>query len=277
MKAEENRASPSQVFRENAVILTGASLGIGRAMALQLASAGARLALAARNADRLEAVAAECRQRGGRTLAIALDVGDEEACRALIDRTVAEYGRVDTLINNAGLTMWARFEEMQTLRPFEEMMRVNYLGSVYLTYYALPHLKQTRGRLVAVSSVTGKAGVPTRSGYAASKHAMIGFFDTLRIELMGSGVSVTVACPDFVGTGVRERAFGPDGKPLGFSPVQEARVMDPDSCACLILDAAARRRRELIMSPRGRIGVWLKLIAPGLTDRIAMNAIKKGK
>src|SRR6185436_3084630 len=119
--------------------------------------------------------------------------------------------------------------------------RINYLGSVYCTYYALPHLRSARGRIVAVSSLTGKTGVPTRSGYAASKHAMNGFFDTLRIELAGSGVSVTVACPDFVATEIRERAYGADGKPLGKSPVQETKVMTAETCARLILASAARR------------------------------------
>ncbi len=263
------------IFREQAVILTGATAGIGRAMALQLADQGAWLAVAARDAARLEGVAAECRQRGARALAVPTDVGDEARCRALVERAAAEYGRIDTLINNAGITMWARFEEMQTLAPYEDIMRVNYLGSVYCTYYALPHIKRSRGRLVAVSSLTGKAGVPTRSAYAASKHAMAGFFDTLRIELMGTGVSVTIAYPDFVATEIRERAFGADGKPLGASPIRESRVMTADACARLILEAAASRKREVVMGARGRLGVWLKLIAPGLVDRIALNAIQK--
>lgn len=168
-------------FRDNVVVITGASDGIGREMALQLAGQGAWLALAARDAQKLEAVAAECRARGGRALAVPTDVGDQAQCRALVDRTLAEFGRVDTLVNNAGVSMWARFDQVTELAPFETMMRVNYLGSVYCTHAALPHLKRTRGRIVGVSSLTGRAGVPTRSGYAASKHAMAGFFDSLRI------------------------------------------------------------------------------------------------
>jgi short-subunit dehydrogenase len=263
-------------FRENVVIVTGASRGIGREMALQLAGQGAWLALAAREADALEALAAECRQRGGRVLAVPTDVGDEAQCARLIARTVETYGRIDTLINNAGISMWALFEEVTDLGIFERLLRINYLGSVYCTWHALPHLKKTRGRLVAVSSLTGKTGVPTRSGYAASKHAMNGFFDTLRIELAGSGVSVTVACPDFVATEIRERAFGPDGHPLGASPVHESKVMTAGRCAELILKGAAERKRELIMSPRGKVGLWLKLLAPSLIDRIARRAIARG-
>jgi NAD(P)-dependent dehydrogenase (short-subunit alcohol dehydrogenase family) len=264
-------------FRDNVVVLTGASRGIGREMALQLAAEGAWLALAAREAGALEALAEECRQRGARALAVPTDVEEEAQCARLIARTVETWGRVDTLINNAGISMWALFEEVTDLGIFERILRINYLGSVYCTWHALPHLKKTRGRIVAVSSLTGKTGVPTRSGYAASKHAMNGFFDTLRIELADTGVTVTVACPDFVATEIRERAFGPDGKPLGTSPVHESKVMTAETCARLILEGAAARKRELIMSPRGKLGLWLKLLAPSLIDRIARRAIDRGR
>jgi len=160
-----------------------------------------------------------CRECGGWAIVVPTDVSRQALCEGLIERTLQEFGRVDTLVNNAGVTMWARFDELQDLAPLERIMQVNYFGSLYCTYAALPHLKQTRGRIVAVSSLTGKTGVPTRSGYAASKHAMVGFFDSLRIELAGSGVSVTIVYPDFVATETRQRAFGPDGKPLGQSPV----------------------------------------------------------
>jgi NAD(P)-dependent dehydrogenase (short-subunit alcohol dehydrogenase family) len=264
-------------FWENVVVITGASRGIGRELALQLADQGAWLALGARETDRLEAVANECRQRGGRAVAIRTDVGSESDCQELIRCTAEEYGRLDTLINNAGVSMWARFEDVQTLEPFDTIMRVNYLGTVYCTYYALPWLKKARGRIVGVSSAAGKNGVPTRSAYSASKHAMVGLLDTLRIELSSYGISVTIVYPDFVTSDIRRSAFGADGKPLGHSPVQEARVMPTDVCARLILEAAAKRKRELLMSPRSRVGVWLKLIAPGLVDRIALNAIQRGR
>jgi short-subunit dehydrogenase len=264
-------------FRDQAIVLTGASSGIGRELALQLAAQGARLVLAARSRDRLEAVAADCRQRGGTASVVETDVGEQEHCRRLIDACVAEHGRVDTLINNAGRTMWSLFEDLETLEPFKEVMRVNYFGSVYCTYHALPHLKASRGRIVGVSSLTGKTGVPTRSGYAASKHAMAGFFDTLRIELAGSGVTVTMAYPDFVATDTRHQAFGADGQPIGESPVHEGEIMTAEECARRILRAAAKRQRELIMSTRGKVGMWLKLIAPGLIDRVARRAIERGK
>jgi len=267
----------AEPFRENVVVITGASEGIGRELALQLARQGAWLALAARDATKLEAVAAECRARGGRAIAVPTDVADQARCRALIDRAVAEFGRIDTLVNNAGVSMWARFDEVTDLEPFQRMMQVNYFGSLYCTHAALPHLKRTRGRIVGVSSLTGKAGVPTRSGYAATKHAMAGFFDSLRIELADEGVTVTMVYPGFVSTAIRSHAFGPDGRFLGESPVREAEVMTPGECARQIVRAMASRRRELIMTLRGKVGAWLKLVAPGVVDRVARRAIEQGR
>ncbi len=265
------------VFRENVVVITGASSGIGRELAYQLADQGAWLALGARRVDRLEAVAEECRQRGGRVITVPTDVGEESQCQTLIRRTVEEYGRINTLVNNAGTTMWAMFEDMQTLVPFDDVMRVNYLGSVYCTYFALPYLKESAGRIVAVSSVAGLTGVPTRSGYVASKHAMAGFFDTLRIELAGYGVSVTMVHPDFVQTETRMKAAGPDGKPIERSPVRESKVMTAEACVRILLKAAARRQRRVLMSSRSKVLIWVKLIAPGLVDRIARRAIERGR
>jgi short-subunit dehydrogenase len=267
----------SDAFRDNVVVLTGASEGIGREMALQLAAQGAWLALAARDAAKLENVAAECRARGGRAVAVRTDVADQAQCRALVDRAVQEFGRIDTLVNNAGVSMWARFDEVTDLEPFHRMMQVNYFGSLYCTHAALPHLKQTRGRIVGISSLTGRAGVPTRSGYAATKHAMAGFFDSLRIELADSGVTVTMVYPGFVSTGIRSHAFGPDGRMLDSSPVKESEVMTPEECARQSIDAMAARKRELIMTMRGKVGAWIKLIAPGVVDRIARRAIEQGR
>jgi short-subunit dehydrogenase len=264
-------------FRDNTVLLTGASRGIGREMALQLAENGARLALGARRSEALDEVTSECRERGARAVSVPVDVGKQQDCEHLVANAVAAHGRLDTLILNAGITMWALFEEIEDLSILSKVMQVNYFGSVYCTHYALPHLKPTQGRIVGVSSLTGKTGVPTRSGYAASKHAMTGFFDTLRIELSGSGVSVTMAYPDFVATEGRARAFGPDGKPIGKSPVREGEIMTADIAAKQILTAAAGRKREIIMSRRGRLGLWLRLFAPGLIDRIARRAIDRGR
>ncbi len=263
------------VFKDSVIIVTGASEGIGRALCLALAPQGAKLAIAARNAERLASLKAEVEGLGGQALTIPMDVTDESACKALVDQCVAAFGGVDVLVNNAGGTMWARLDEIRDTSIFERLMRLNYLGSVYCTYYALPYLKERRGRLVGIASVAGLSGVPTRSGYSASKHAMFGFFDSLRIELMGSGVSVTMVAPDFVLSEVHRRALDGEGRPLGSSPMKESRIMTADACAALIVRAMERRERLLITSLRGRVARCLKLFAPAWVDRIARNAIEK--
>ena len=265
------------VFKDKVIAITGASSGIGKELALQLAEQKAKLVLGARNLEKLEAVAQQCREKGAEAIAVQVDVAVESQCGNFIDSAIKTFNGLDVLINNAGLTMWAKFEEIKDMSILQHIMQVNYMGSVYCTHYALPHLKASKGRLVGISSLTGKSGVPTRSGYAASKHAMAGFFDTLRIELKDSGVSVTMIYPGFVATEVRERALGPDGKPLKKSPVKEKQVMTPQQCAALIIPAIAKRKRELVMTLRGKLGVWLKLIAPSLVDSIALKAIEKGK
>jgi len=257
------------------LILTGASEGIGRALALELASRGARVALAARDRHRLETLAQECRARGGETLAIPTDVTSAQDLEWLVTETVKSFGGIDAVIHNAGITMWSRFDALQDLSIFERLMEVNYLAPIRLTALSLPHLKESRGLLVAVASLAGLTGVPERSGYAASKHAMIGFFDSLRIELAGSGVDVTVVAPDFVVSEIHKRAIGPDGEPLGNSPMMQSKIMTAEECARRIVRAMETRQRLLLMSARGRLGRWLKLVAPSLIDRIAARAIRQ--
>lgn len=233
--------------------------------------------LAARDAKALEAVAAQCRAAGGSAVTVRADVSRERDCQAVMSGAALAYGRIDVLVNNAGATMWARFEEIADLSVFERLMQVNYLGAVYCTSHALPLLRESGGLVVGISSLAGRVGVPTRTGYAAAKHAMAGFFDSLRIELMDSGVDVTMIYPGFVATGIRENATGPDGKPILVSPVKEGEVMGVEACATRIVRAIARREREVVMTARGKMGLWLRLVAPGLVDRIARRAIERGR
>ena len=239
-------------FVENVVVITGASTGIGRELALQLASQGAQLALAARNAEKLEEVAMECRGRGGRALAVPTDVTERYQCAKLIKQTIVAYGRIDTLINNAGSRMRARFDEVPDVDVMEQIIRVNYLGSVYCTHYALPRLKQTHGRIVGIASASGKWGLPKVSGYAASKHAMVGFFDSLRIELSDCNISVTMIYPSFVATRGREAS---------------SAVMSVEACVHSIVKGLAQRKREIFIPRMNKIGLWLRLIAPNTFDR----------
>jgi short-subunit dehydrogenase len=257
------------------IILTGASEGIGRALALELAGRGARLALAARDRERLESLAQECRAGGGEARAMPTDITSQQDCEWLVNETLAAFGGIDVLIHNAGITMWSRFDALRDLSIFERLMEVNYLAPVRLTSLALPQLKQSKGLIVAVASLAGLTGVPERSGYAASKHAMIGFFDSLRIELAGTGVDVSVIAPDFVVTEIHKRAIGPDGEPLGESPMVKTKIMTAEDCARRITRAIEKRERQVLMSTRGKLGRWLKLLAPSLIDRIAAKAIRQ--
>lgn len=263
-------------FRDNVVVITGASYGIGRELAVQLAGLGASLVLSARSGDRLDETARLCAGGGGpRPATVVADVRREDDCRRIIDRALDAYGRLDTLIVNAGVSMDAPFEAIQDSSQYLRILETNVLGAMYCTRYALPHLKRTRGRLVAMSSVAGKTGVPGYSVYAASKHALVGFFESIRIELRGDGVSVSIMMPDFVSSGIHERELDAQGRPVGANHyVDYDRVMDVPACARIVIDAAAKRKRQVIMSWRGRIGQWVKLIAPGAIDEIARRAKK---
>ena len=263
-------------YAGKSLIVTGASTGIGRALCLALAPQRPRLVLAARDAARLSETAAECRAQGAETLVVPTDVTSETACAALISRTVETFGGVDVLVNNAGAGMLARFDELSDLSVYESLMKVNYLGCVYPTFHALPHLKKSRGQIVAVASLAGLTGVPTRTGYAASKHAVFGFFDSLRIELLGTGVDVTIVAPDFVVSEIHKRAIGPDGRPLGESPMQESKIMSAEECARLMVRAMEKRQRLLITSLRGRVGRFVRLVFPGLIDAVARRAVSRG-
>jgi short-subunit dehydrogenase len=264
-------------YTEKVIVLTGASQGIGRALALRLAEERPRLVLAARDESALATVEAECRKRGADTLVVPTDVTSDAQCRALVERTLARFSALDVLVNNAGVGMIARFDELADLSVYERLMQVNYLGCVYPTFYALPHLKRSRGQIVVMASLAGLTGVPTRTGYAASKHAVIGFFDSLRIELAGSGVDVTVLCPYFVRSEIHKRAAGIDGRPLGTTPMKEDRIMTAEDCAERSVAAMARRQRMLVFTAKGKLGRLAKLVAPALVDRIARRAVERGR
>ncbi|MBI3769251.1 MAG: SDR family oxidoreductase [Deltaproteobacteria bacterium] len=262
-------------MKDRTIIVTGASDGIGRALALALARRGAKLALAARNATNLAEVAARCNRAGGQAVAIPTDVSQPEACRALVERTVEHFGSIDVLVNNAGISARARVDQITDLSVFEHIMRTNYLSAVYCTRYALPALVARRGLVVAVSSLQGKTGFPSWAAYSASKHAMQGFFDSLRIELRGSGVDVLVVCPGPVATDIHTRRIGRDDGAHSAPFRPPAGTMSADECARQIVRAMERRRRELLMTAMGKVGPWLKLLAPSLVDRFVADAIAR--
>jgi len=261
------------------IIITGASDGIGAEMARQLAQRHgneAGLVLAARNESLLEDVARQCRAQGSEVLVAPTDVTDEAQCRTLIERSVERFGWLDALINNAGVSAQALFEQVQPedLGWYEDLMRVNLWGAVWCTHAALPHLKSSRGQLVAVSSLAGLLGVPGRTAYSASKFAMTGFFEALRAELKPAGVSVTTAYPGVVATKIRYRGYNAAGQPAGSSGLKEDQAMPVEVCARLILDGMDRRQREVVMERRAKIARYLKLLAPGIVENMALAALK---
>jgi short-subunit dehydrogenase len=261
------------------IVITGASDGIGAEMARQLASrhgAQVGLVLAARDEARLTQVASQCSAFGTQTLVVTTDVSLEPACRALIAATVARYGKIDALINNAGMSAQALFEEVKAddLAWYEQLMRVNLWGSVWCTHAALPYLRQSRGSIVAVSSLAGLFGVPGRTAYSATKFAMTGFFEALRAELKTAGVSVTTAYPGVVATQIRHHGLNAAGQAAGSSGLKEDDAMSVEECARLILLGMDGRQRDVVMTAKGKLGRWLKLLAPARVEAMALAALK---
>jgi len=261
-------------FKNKVIIITGASYGIGRQLALELAGQEAWLALAARSVEKLEEISKECAQRGGRVITVPTDVSDQLQCKNLIEATVKEYGRLDVLINNAGIALATRFENLEDLDLFEKVIAVNFFGAVYCTHYALPYLKESQGRLVAVSSLRGKIQSATADGYPASKHAMAGFFDSLRNELVNRGVSVTMIYPGWVSSGISSRTLKPDGTQKGEISRHEKKAMPVEKCAGIIIKAIAKRKREVVMTFQGKLGIWLRAITPKVVDRMTKGKTK---
>ena len=262
-------------FEHKVIVITGASDGIGAELARQLAPDHPKLVLAARRTDVLDGVAAQCVAAGAEAIAVRCDVSIEADCSALIEAALARFGRIDILVNNAGVSGHALFEEVTDFRWYEDMMRVNFFGSMWCTRAALASLRDSRGLIVGVCSLAGKVGVPGRTAYSPSKFAQAGFFEALRTELLDSGVDVTVIYPGVVATATRVTGYGADGKPAGKSGLNEDDAMPVDVCARQIIDAMRGRRRELVMTVKGRLGLWLKLIAPKMVDRMARAALKK--
>ena len=262
-------------FLGKVIVITGASDGIGAELARQLAHEGARLALAARSPERLEAVADECRAAGAEACAIATDVTRDADCARLMARTLERFGAIDALVANAGVSMHANFDEITDFGTFERLFRINALGTVHCVRHAWDALKASRGLVVGVSSLAGRTGVPGRTTYCTSKFAQTGFLEALRIEAAEHGVAVSVAYPGVVATEIRRNGLRGDGERAGVSGLDEADAMPVDECARQIVRLMRTRRRELVMTRKARLGLWLKMLAPGLVDNMARAALAR--
>jgi short-subunit dehydrogenase len=261
-------------MKDKVVIITGASSGIGRALALEMASRGARLALAARSAEKLQALAKETGLADDDVLIQVTDVSREDDCRKLIEATAGKYGRIDVLINNAGISMRALFRDTD-LKVLKSLMDVNFWGTVYCTRYALKHLLSSNGSVVGVSSIAGFKGLPGRTGYSASKFAMQGFLETLRIENLRTGLHVLIACPGFTASNIRNTALAADGSMQGESPRDEAGMMTAEEVARHITRAIEKRKKLLILTNQGKMTVLLNKFFPYFMDRMVFNHMAK--
>ncbi|TFH38728.1 MAG: SDR family oxidoreductase [Bacteroidia bacterium] len=252
-------------FKNKVVIVTGASSGIGLAIAKEFAIAGSIVVIAARSEGKLDKLAHEIRIKGGEAYAIPTDVTDEEQCRLLVSRTIEKYGKLDILINNAGISMRANLIDVES-SVLKRLMDVNFWGVVHCTKHALPHILESRGVLVGISSVAGFHGLPGRIGYAASKFAMHGFLESLRIEYLRQGLKVMIVAPGFTASNIRYNALLADGSKQGETPRNETRMMKPEYVARWVLKGIRRKKRNKILTWGGRFTALFQRIIPGVVD-----------
>ncbi len=256
------------------VVVTGASSGIGEALARAYAAIGANVVLGARQEARLQQITEEIKAAGGSATYSVVDVVKEEECKALISNAVDSYGRIDVLICNAGLSMRALFDDVE-LTVLHRLMDVNFWGTVNCVKYALPYIQSTKGSIAGVSSVAGLHGLPARTGYSASKYAMTGFLETIRIENMKKGVHVMIACPGFTASNVRLSALTADGTNQGETPRDEDKMMSSEEVAQIIIRDIQRRKRLSLMEFNGRATHFVKKFCPAFLDKMFYNAMAK--
>ncbi|SOD11616.1 SDR family oxidoreductase [Pedobacter xixiisoli] len=264
-------------LKDKVVVITGASSGIGKALAEEMAKRGANLVLGARQYVTLCEITAELQQKYSvKALAIQADVTKKEDCKSLIDQATLTFGKIDILINNAGLSMRALFNDVD-LAVLKNLMDVNFWGTVYCTKYALPEILKTGGSVVAVSSIAGYRGLPGRTGYSSSKFAMNGFMECLRTELLRTGVHVMVACPGFTTSNIRVAALSQDGNAHGETSMEEGKMMSAEEVAQRICDGIEQRKRTLVMTRQGKLAVWVNKLFPAFADKKVFELFTKEK
>ncbi len=261
-------------FREKVVVITGASSGIGLALVREFAKRGARVVMGARNGERLAEIASELLDSGAEVAYETIDVAKEDECRRLIDCAVERFGRVDICICNAGISMRALFDDVE-LKVLHNLMDVNFWGTVNCVKYALPHIQKSRGSIVGVSSVAGIHGLPGRTGYSASKFAMTGFLETIRIENLKKGVHVMVAAPGFTTSNIRFTALTANGTTQGETPRDESKMMSAEEVARRIIKGVERRKRTLLMEFNGKATTFIKKICPAFLDKMFYDHMAK--
>jgi len=261
-------------MKDKVVIITGGSSGIGKALAFAFGKSGSKVVITGRNEERLNNVGYELDGMKIEHLCLNLDVSKETDNDLLVDQTIKAFGKIDILINNAGISMRALFEEIE-IDAFKKVMDINFYGTLYATKYCLPHILRTKGSVVGVSSINGYRGTPARTAYTASKFAMNGFFESLRTEVMHRGVHILVACPGFTGTNIRKAALKADGTVQGDTPRNEEKMMTAEEVAQHIYKAVQKRKRNIVLTTQGKLAVFLNKWMPGRMDEIVLNVFAK--
>ncbi len=260
-------------MQKKVVVITGASSGIGKALAEKFAAEGFDLVLAARRIDRLEEL--QKKLSNVEVLPVKTDVTSIEDCQNLIDKAIEKFGKINVLINNAGISMRASFEDLE-LDVLHKLMNVNYWGTVYCTKFALPHILKEKGSIVGVISTGGYIGLPGRTGYSGSKFAVRGFLDTVRIEYLRSGLHVLVAAPGFTASEIRKTALTKDGSQQGETPRNENKMMSAERCASIMYRAIKHRRRKMIISFwDGKFVVLIAKLWAWLIDQVLYEVFKR--
>lgn len=260
-------------FDRAVVVISGAGGGLGRALALRFARAGARVVGLDRDAAAVATLGAELEQSGHEAMALACDVTDREACRAAVEAAQERFGRIDVVINNAGLSHRSPFADTD-IAVLRRVIDVNLFGAIHLTQPALPALKQSRGLVVAISSVAGYTPLIARTGYAASKHALHGLFESLRTEVVDDGIDVLLVCPSFIATRIDRNALGATGGAAAHAQVVVGQPLDARDVAEQILAACERSRRLLLIGRTARAAWWLSRFAPALYERIMARRLR---
>ncbi len=261
-------------MRNKIIVITGSSSGIGKACAVEFAKRGAKVVISARNQENLAAAENELKFIHENILAVPCDVSKEDDCRKLIIESVEKFGGIDVLVNNAGISMRAQFEETD-LNVLKKVMDINFWGSVYCTKHALPYLLISKGSIVGISSIAGKKGLPARSGYCASKFALEGFLQSVRIENLKNGLHVLIACPGFTASNIRKTALDKSGGAQGESPRNESAMMSADLVAEKIAHAVEKRKNNLVLTREGKLTVLLDKLFPSWVDRLVYSHFKK--
>lgn len=262
-------------LKDKVIIITGASSGIGKSLAYEFAKRGANLVLGARQYVTLCQITEDLERKYKiHAVAVQCDVTDEDECAQLIKQTLLTFKKIDVLVSNAGISMRALFKDAE-INVLKKLMDVNFWGTVYCTKYALPEIIKTQGTVVGVSSIAGYKGLPGRTGYSASKFAMNGFLDALRVENLKTGVNVLTACPGFTASNIRNTALNKDGNEQGESTLHEEKMMSSDEVAKIIADGVEKRARTLIMTGQGKLTVALSKFIPGILDKLVYNVFAK--